>query len=50
MKEQNSKRIEYENSMVAVCDILGFKTLLYSQPLENVVKFGFGYLLLTEET
>jgi|GEM_PF-1162777 len=44
MKEQNSRRIEYENSMVAVCDILGFKTILYSQPLENIVKFGFGYL------
>lgn len=30
--------------MVAVCDILGFKKLLYSRPLDKIVNDDFGYL------
>ncbi|MFC2169663.1 hypothetical protein ACFLRM_03725 [Acidobacteriota bacterium] len=39
-----TKKLFFKDAMVAVCDILGFKNVLYSQPLEDIVKFGFGYL------
>jgi hypothetical protein len=38
------KVISYENAMVAVCDILGFKVILNSLPLEDIVEDDFAYL------
>lgn len=38
------KVISYENAMVAVCDILGFKVILNSLPLEEIVEDDFAYL------
>lgn len=38
------KGLFYNNAMVAVCDILGFKAILNSLPLEEIVKEDFGYL------
>lgn len=39
-----NNQLFYKNAMVAVCDILGFKRLLYSIPLEEIVEDDFSYL------
>jgi hypothetical protein len=41
---QMTTQLFYKNAMVAVCDILGFKRLLYSIPLEEIVEDEFDYL------
>lgn len=44
VNSQKAEKLPYQNAMVAVCDILGFKKLLYSRPLEEIVEDDFDYL------
>ena len=39
-----ANQTSYKNAMVGVCDILGFKTLLKSISLEEIIEDDFAYL------